>query len=307
MGLVSKFKEFRQGNKKKEAEEPVDESEMSFLDHLEELRWHLMRSLIAILAFGVYFFIYRKWFVEEIIMVPFTSDAPINQFLCQIGFCGEEVVIDYQVLHPTELFLKSIMISFVGGLVLSFPYILWEMWRFIKPGLHDHERKGTRWIVFVMSLLFFAGIAFSYFIILPFSIRFLATFELFGEISIAWRIGYVLSFFAQIILAGGILFEMPILAYFLAKIGVITPEFLVRYRRHAIVVLLLISAIITPPDVLSQVLIFIPLLLLYQVSIRVVKVVHRNKERALAKEKEEEAKMREAALTQQPPSNGSES
>ena len=236
-------------------------------------------------------------------MVPFSSAAPLNQFLCEIGFCGDEIVIDYQVLHPTERFLKAIMISFVGGFILAFPYIVWEMWRFIKPGLHSHEKRGLRWIVFIMSFLFFAGIAFSYFVILPFSIRFLATFELFGEISNSWRIGYVLSFFVQIIMAGGILFEMPILAYFLAKIGLISPEFLVKYRRHAIVVLLLISAIITPPDVISQILIFIPLFLLYQVSIRVVKVVHRNQEKARQKEKEEDEKRRKEALAKVEPGN----
>lgn len=304
MGLVSKFKDFRKGSsKKKEKKEIVDESEMSFLDHLEELRWHFVRALIAIVAFGIYFFVYREWFMEEIIMLPFKETAPINELLCRMGFCGDKVVIDYQVLHPTELFLKSIMISFVGGFVLAFPYIIWELWRFIKPGLHSHEKKGLRWIVFIMSFLFFAGIAFSYYVILPFSIRFLATFKLFGDITIAWRLGYVISFFVQIIMAGGILFEMPILAYFLAKIGLISPEFLVKYRRHAIVVLLLISAIITPPDVISQILIFIPLFLLYQVSIRVVRVVHRNQEKARQKEKEEDEKRRKEALAKVDPTN----
>lgn len=310
MSLIGKFKDFRKKNKEKAKmakKEPIDESEMSFLDHLEELRWHLMRSVISVVVFATFFFVKRIWFVEDIIMVPFTSKAPLNQLLCKIGLCGADIEIDFQVIHPTEQFLQSIMISLVGGIVLSFPYIIWEVWRFIKPGLHSHEKKGMRWTVLMMSMLFFIGVAFSYFIILPFSIRFLASFELMPGIVNQWRIGYALSFFAQLILAGGLLFEMPILAYFLAKIGVISPAFLVRYRRHAIVVLLVISAIITPPDVTSQVLIFFPLLLLYQVSIRVVKVVHRNQERALAKEKAEEAKMRAAALTKTSPSDETKS
>jgi len=297
VSFIGKFKNFRKKNKeeaKKEGKEPKEENEMSFLDHLEELRWHLMRSIIAVVVFATFFFIKRVWFIEDIIIVPFRSYAPLNKLLCRFGLCGQDVPIDFQVIHPTEQFLQAIMISMVGGLVLSFPYIIWEVWRFIKPGLHSHEKKGMRWTVFMMSMLFFIGVAFAYFIILPFSIRFLASFELMPGIANQWRIGYALGFFAQLILAGGLLFEMPILAYFLAKIGVISPAFLVSYRRHAIVVLLLISAIITPPDVTSQVLIFLPLLILYQISIRVVKVVHRNQERALAKEKAQEAAMRAA-------------
>lgn len=301
MALIEKFKAFRKKNKKKPKEE-VEESEMSFLDHLEELRWHLMRSMISIVAFAVFFFVKRDWFMNDIIIVPFTKEAPLNQLLCKMGMCvGDTLKIDFQVIHPTEQFLKAIMISLVGGLVLSFPYILWEVWRFIKPGLHPHEKKGMRWTVFIMSMLFFLGISFAYFVILPFSISFLANFQLMEGIINQWRIGYALGFFAQIVLAGGLLFEMPILAYFLAKIGVISPSFLVRYRRHAIVVLLLIAAVLTPPDVTSQILIFFPLLTLYQVSIRVVKVVHRNQERELAKEKAEEARMRAEGVSKTPP------
>ncbi|MEO0472689.1 MAG: twin-arginine translocase subunit TatC, partial [Bacteroidota bacterium] len=186
---------------------------------------------------------------------------------------------------PYEQFLKSLSISFVGGFIFAFPYFIWEIWRFIKPGLHPKERKGLRGNVFIMSMLFFLGVSFAYYVILPFAVQFLSNYSLYEGVSNDWRIGNVISMVTQIVIAGGILFEMPILVYYLSKMGILTPQFMKKYRRHATVVLLVLSAIITPPDVVSQILIFFPLSILYEISIRICKRVYKRAAKEAAKEK----------------------
>lgn len=262
---------------------------MSFLDHLEELRWHLVRSIIAVLFFAVFFFINREWLLNEVILKPFQVDFPLNQLLCQLrdSLCIDKIDVEFLAITPYEKFLKALSLSAIGGFILAFPYVLWEVWRFIKPGLHAKEKNGLRGNIFVMSLLFFAGVAFAYYIIAPFSIQFLAGFTLADGIANQWRIGSVIALVTQLALAGGILFEMPIMVYYLTKLGIITPELMKRYRRHSLVVLLILSAVITPPDVLSQILIFIPLSGLYQLSIGISSfVVRKEKEQAEAERAE---------------------
>lgn len=256
---------------------------MSFLEHLEELRWHLVRSVLAIVFFGIGAFFFVGWILDNIILAPFHSDFPLHRLMCKLdaSLCFDKVPVEFIAISPYEQFLKSISISLIIGLILSFPYLIWEIWRFIKPGLHDRERKGLRGTVLVMSLLFFTGIAFAYYVIAPFSVQFLATYQLSPEIQNQWKIGNVISMITQIVLGGGIIFEMPVIIYYLAKIGLITPEFMVKYRRHSVVVLLIIAAIITPPDWISQILIFIPLYILYEISINIAKVVSRNREKEL--------------------------
>ncbi|MEM7368913.1 MAG: twin-arginine translocase subunit TatC [Bacteroidota bacterium] len=288
MGVFSKSKANNNGQQKKEdpenKEKTGEEKEMSFLEHLEELRWHLMRSIIAILLVGIVLFINIQWFIADVVLAPMQSDFPTNEILSRLR--GLDVAESIQVMiiaiTPYEQFLRALTVSAIGGFIFSFPYIIWEIWRFIKPGLHNNEKKGLRGNVVVMSLLFFIGISFSYFIITPFALQFFSTFQIMEGVENQWRIGNIIAMITQIAIAGGLIFEMPIIVYYLSKIGLLTPEIMKAYRRHAIVVLLILAAIITPPDWITQILIFIPLTLLYETSIRISAMVARKREAALA-------------------------
>ncbi|MEM6347807.1 MAG: twin-arginine translocase subunit TatC [Bacteroidota bacterium] len=279
MALLTKFTDYRQQSKKEVKEE---EKEMSFLDHLEELRWHLFRSVIAIAVCALAVGINIQWIFDNVIYYPLQYEFPTHQFLCQFssGACEGNILGDLIAIKPTEQFLKSIGISIILGIIVAFPYLIWEVWRFIKPGLHKHERRGMRGNVAIMSLLFFTGICFAYYIILPFAIKFLAAFSISDQVANTWRFGEVISLITQVVIAGGIVFEMPIVVYYLSKLGFVTPEGMKRYRKIAIVVLLVLSAVITPPDVISQVLIFFPLMGLYQLSIAISRRVQRGAEKA---------------------------
>ena len=283
MGVIGNLKKRRGDGKKKD--EPA--KEMSFLDHLEELRWHVFRSLGVIVFFAIFFFYNHEWLVTDVILGPFQVDFPVNNFLCSLreSLCITEIKVSFLAITPYEQFLKALSLSAVGGLILAFPYVLWEVWRFVKPGLHANEQKGLKGNILIMSLLFFAGVAFSYYIITPFSIQFLSSFTLAEGIENQWRIGSVISLVTQISLAGGILFEMPILVFYLTKLGVITPAFMKAYRKHAYVILLILAAVITPPDVLSQILIFIPLFILYEISIGISRAVLKKEKKELETEK----------------------
>ena len=273
MGIIAKFKQFRgknaQNGQGKESDASSTEKEMSFLDHLEELRWHLIRGGTAIVIFAIALFVKIEWLTEYVVLYPYKNTFPTHRLLCSLreSLCFEELPVTFLAISPYEQFIKSITFSFIGGFVLAFPYFIWEMWRFIKPGLKTNEVKGLRGNVFIISVLFFIGIAFSYFVVLPFAIQFLSNYQLAPGVENQWRIGSVVGMVAQVVLAGGVLFEMPIIVYYLTKIGLLSPSFMKKYRRHAIVVLLILSAMITPPDVISQILIFFPLILLYQISI----------------------------------------
>ncbi|MFK7972574.1 MAG: twin-arginine translocase subunit TatC [Bacteroidia bacterium] len=275
-------KQIKDAKKAASDENPEPPKEMSFLDHLEELRWHLVRSLVAILLVAIVIFIYRNWVTDNIYLAPYGRDFPLYQWLAEMGikdFGGINVTT--QAIGPYDQFLLALGMAFMGGFIVAFPYILWEFWRFLKPGLHNHERNRFRGAVFILSVLFFAGIAFGYYIIVPFSVSFLADFQLSAAVENQWRINKVISMINQIVIAGGLVFEMPVLVYILSKMGVVTPDAMKRYWRHATVVLLLLSALITPPDVLSQVLIFIPLAILYRFSIAISAFVNRKREKEL--------------------------
>jgi sec-independent protein translocase protein TatC len=178
-----------------------------------------------------------------------------------------------------EQFTRGILIAAIGGFVMAFPYIMWELWRFIRPAMVTKETKLTKSAVFMVSSLFFVGVAFAYFIIAPFAISFFANYQLSPEIQNIWRIGKVIGLVVQLCLAGGILFELPAATYFLSKVGILTPEAMRQYRRHAIVVTMVLSAMITPPDVVSQVLLVVPILLLYEFSILISRRVQRKRQR----------------------------
>lgn len=253
-----------------------DESEMSFLDHLEALRWHLVRSVVALLVFGIALFI-AKDFVVFILEWPRSEHFPTYRFFCWASdatcFFPPEFSLD--IKSPTEAFLTHIRVSVIFGLILTFPYIFWEIWRFIKPALHKNEIRAARGIVFYCSFLFITGVLFGYFVITPFAITFLANYQFGTDLRFEPNLSEYVSSIINFTFPTGIVFEMPIAVYFLSKIGLVTPEFLKAYRRHAFIIILVLAAVVTPPDVVTQFLIGIPLFGLYEVSIvisrRVVK------------------------------------
>ncbi len=252
------------------------ETEMTFLDHLEELRWHIIRSLIAIIAVGITLFIFQKWLFKYIIFGPTHQDFISYQWICGLSeavglgdtMCLEPPVFRKQAIGFGEAFITSIKVSFIAGFIAAFPYVFYEFWRFIKPGLYPKERKATRGVVFICSFLFLTGVCFGYFIIAPFAVNFLAGYTIPGvenSPTLSSFINYMVMFTAP----AGLIFELPVLVYFLARVGLVTPQTMKQYRRHSIIGILLLAALITPPDVVTQFLIGIPLYFLYELSIMV--------------------------------------
>lgn len=256
---------------------------MSFLDHLEELRWHLIRSLISIMVFAIAAFLSKKIIFHEIILAPSRTDFWTYRMMCKISdminssvLCIDELPFIIQSRQMTGQFTMHLTSSFVIGLILAFPYTFWEIWRFVKPGLYDSEKKITRGSVFFVTLLFAIGIMFGYYIVSPISINFLSNYQLDPSISNEFDIISYVSTLTMLVLASGLMFQLPIVIYFLTKAGIVTPAFLRTYRKHSIIIILVVSAIITPPDVVSQVLIALPLILLYEISIFISKSIIKN-------------------------------
>lgn len=272
-------------------QEESGEKEMSFLEHLEELRWHVIRALVAVVVFTIGAFIMAPWIFENIIFGPARASFPTFQFLCKLGnyigsegLCVQDIPFKIQSRNMTGQFTMHIMSSFVIGLVIAFPYVVWEFWRFIKPGLQASERKYSRGAVGSVSLLFFMGISFGYFVIAPWMVYFLANYSISDIIVNEFDITSYVSTVVMMVLGSGLLFQLPVVIYFLTKIGIVTPEFLRKYRKHSIVIILIIAAIVTPPDPLSQTLITIPLYMLFEISILISASVAKRK----AKEEAEE-------------------
>jgi sec-independent protein translocase protein TatC len=267
----------------------TEPGQMSFLEHLEELRWHIIRALVAIVVFAVGAFAAKEFVWGTLILAPTKVDFWTFRQFCRIGtlvgsdaFCMESMPFIIQSRKMTGQFTMHIYSSAVIGLIFAFPYVFWEIWRFIAPGLYDNERKLSRGAVFFVSLLFITGVLFGYFIVTPISVNFLGHYQVDPTILNEFDITSYVSILITLILACGLLFQLPIVVYFLSKAGLITPALLINYRRHAIVVILVISALVTPPDPVTQLLVTLPLLLLYQASIGISKVVLRRKARAEA-------------------------
>lgn len=258
-----------------------DHNEMSFLDHLEELRWHLIRSTMVIVILGFVAFLMREFIFDTIIFGPKNPDFPTYGVFCKLSrmigfseaFCNNEPLFRIQSRVMAGQFSAHIWTSIWAGFIIGFPYVLYEMWKFISPGLYEKERKHSRGFILVASLLFFMGVLFGYYVVAPLSINFLGGYqvseEVFNDIDLA---SYISTVRAAVI-ACGLIFELPIIIYFLTKIGLVTPEVLRKYRKVALVIVLILSAIITPPDVASQIIVAVPVLILYQISIYISKVV----------------------------------
>lgn len=264
------------------------EKEMSFLDHLEVLRWHLIRISVAILVGAIATFSFKKILFDRILLAPSQTDFITYKWLCALGdkynspgLCIKELPFTLISNSMSGQFSTHIWISIVAGIILVFPFILWEVWRFISPALYTKERSYAAAFIIVSSLLFFLGVLFGYYIISPLSIQFLVSYQVSDLVHNYIPLGSYFSTLKSSVLASGIMFELPIVIYFLTKFGIVTPTFLRTYRRHAIVIVLIIAAIITPPDVLSQTIVSIPVLFLYEVSIIISAVIYKKQQKAL--------------------------
>lgn len=272
-------------------QEPIEEKEMSFLDHLEELRWHLIRSLAAVVIFTIGAFMSAKWIFENIVFAPARTDFPTFKALCRLGnflgyegLCITDIPFKVQSRNMTGQFTMHIMASFILGFMIAFPYVAWEIWRFIKPGLQLKERKYSRGAVAAISILFFFGVMFGYYVIAPWMVYFLATYSISDMVINEFDITSYVSTVVMLVFGSGLLFQLPVVIYFLTKIGIVTPEFLRKYRKHSIIIILIVAAIVTPPDPLSQMLITIPLYLLFEISILISSSVAKSKAREEAEE-----------------------
>lgn len=260
-----------------------DKAEMSFLDHLEVLRWHLVRSTIAILLFMTVAFVFKGFVFDQIILAPQSSDFLTYRLFCDLShwldlgnkLCFEDISFSLINIAMSGQFTTHILVSAIAGFILAFPYILIEVWRFISPGLKKSERRSAFALVFWGTILFMSGVLFGYYVIAPLSVQFLGNYTVSSTVSNSISLNSYISTLTSIVLACAIVFQLPIIVYFLSKIGLITPQLMKTYRRHSIVIVLILSAIITPPDITSQILVAIPLVILYEVSIFISRMVVR--------------------------------
>jgi sec-independent protein translocase protein TatC len=272
-----------------------EEKEMSFLDHLEELRWHVVRSVAAIFIMMIAAFVFTEFIFDNIIFAPGKVDFVTFRWLCRLGeitnldgLCVTEIPMKIQSRFLMGQFTMQLTASFVIGLCVAFPYVAWEMWSFVSPGLYNKEKKGSRGAVFSVSALFLIGVAFGYFILSPMTIAFLANYTISDMIQNEFDITSYVSTITALVLGSGLLFQLPVVIFFLTKVGIVTPQFLRQYRKHAVITILIVGAIITPsPDPLSQSLISIPLYILYEISIFISAIEVKRK----AKRELEEARL----------------
>lgn len=269
--------------------EPTEKrkDEMPFLRHLEVLRWHIVRSLIALLIGTIFVFVNKYFVFDHIILAPKNIDFITYKVLCALDtalglgerLCLTEIGFKVINIDLTAQFLMHIKVSFTLGFLIASPYVFWELWRFLKPGLQKKERRYSRGMVFYLTMLFAIGVAFGYYILTPFSINFLGNYNVSGEVANTINLKSYIGTLTSLVLASGIIFELPMMTYFLSKIGLITPSLMRKYRKHALIIILILSGIITPPDIASQVIISFPLYFLYEISIFISARVTRRIER----------------------------
>lgn len=262
--------------------------EMTFLEHLEALRWHLIRSVLAIMIFAVIAFFYREVVFDGILLAAMYPDFLTYRALCWLShtllhdnsLCIEAMHFYLINVSMSGQFTTHMKVSLFAGLVLAFPYLLWEVWRFIKPALYHKERRYASGLVFWGSFLFFSGIAFGYYLIAPMSIYFLGNYQVSSLVTNQIHVGSFIDTVVVTTFGSGLLFELPIVVYFLAKVGIVSAAFLRRTRRISYVIILIVAAIITPPDATSQIIVSIPLFLLYEVSIFIARKIEREQGRS---------------------------
>ena len=276
---------------------------MTFIDHLEELRWHVVRALAAVIVFTIAAFLAKDLVFHDIILGPSRTDFWTYRMMCQWGayvgsdaLCIDELPFVLQSREMSAQFTMHITTSFVVGLIIAFPYVFWEIWRFVSPALYDNERSLSTGAVFFVSLLFLLGTLFGYYMVAPLSINFLANYQVDPSIINEFDINSYISTLTMLVLACALMFQLPMVVLFLTKLGVATPESMRAYRKLSIVIILIVSAIITPPDITSQIMISLPLMVLYEVSIYLSAIILRRKrkqDQAELKALEERERLRE--------------
>ncbi len=258
--------------------------EMSFVEHLDELRKYLFRSIVGVLVFAIVAFFFKDVIFETVIFGPRDSNFITNRLLCELSkainvgsLCINQNKFNIINIELAGQFKAHILISFIAGLMVGFPYVISQLWAFVKPALKTYEIKKSRGIVFVVSILFTIGVLFGYFIIVPLTINFLGSYSISSEITNQISFNSYISTITTISLSTGLVFELPVLVYFLSKIGLLTPKVMKKRRKHAIVIAFILSGIITPPDVFSQFLVALPLIGLYEFSISISKRVDKKR------------------------------
>lgn len=259
-------------------------NEMSFLDHLEDLRWLLVRSTIAVLVAATVVFFISDFIFDTVLFGPTKPEFITYRVFCQLSsaigidtICVDSINFIIQNTSMEGQITILIWTCITGGFILAFPYILWELWKFISPALYEKERKNAKLFIFIASILFFIGVLFGYYIIIPMSVNFFASFTVSSVIKNEFNLESYIGMLKTSIIACGLFFEMPIIIYFLTRLGIVTAEFLRKYRKYAIVLVLIVAAIITPPDVVSQVIVAIPMLIIYEGSIFISAAVGKKK------------------------------
>ncbi|MFW5822795.1 MAG: twin-arginine translocase subunit TatC [Tangfeifania sp.] len=263
-------------------------AEMSFLEHLEELRWHIIRSALAVVILAVIAFVLKDFIFNTVILNPRTPEFWTNRMFAKLAdWAGTEALkINQQPLELISIkiagqFMTHIWVSIIAGFIIASPVVFYEFWRFIKPALYDNEKKYAGGAVFFTSVLFLMGVLFGYFLIVPLSVHFLGSYNVSGEVTNQINLKSYIGSVTSISLAAGVVFLIPIFSYFLSKVGLITPQFMKTYRKHAYVIMLLLSAIITPPDVFSQIMVCFPLVFLYEIGILISKRVVKKREKEM--------------------------
>ena len=263
-------------------------NEMSFLDHLEDLRWLLVRSSVAIIIMACVTYIFSDYVFDSIIFGPANANFITYRFFCDashfLGFADSICITELPFVIQNTSMEGQVNIfvwtCITAGFILSFPYILWELWKFISPALYDKEKKNARLFIFLASVLFFLGVLFGYYVIVPMSVNFVATFSVSNVVKNEFNLESYIGMIKTSVIAAGLFFELPIIIYFLTKLGLITPAFLRKYRKYAVLILLIVAAIVTPPDVVSQITVAVPMWLIYEasifISVFVVKKVKEN-------------------------------
>ena len=255
-----------------------EEKEMSFLDHLEELRWRIVKSVIAILILSVVMWFFKEWMIQNLFIAMTKPDFISFQFMCDyLNICIGDIPIRFQSNKVGSQFSYALMMSLVGGFILAFPYVFYQLWSFVKPGLKANEKNAVSGLTFFVTLLFLVGVVFGYIVVAPLCIQFFGGFSLASEFENIWMIGSFMSLIISSVIFTGLLFLLPIVIYILTKIGIVTADFLRKYRKHSIVGVLILSALITPPDFISQVIVSIPIILLYEIGILISARVERRR------------------------------
>lgn len=265
-----------------------NQAEMSFLDHLEELRWHIVRSASAIFVFAIVAFVMKEFIFDVVILHPRLPEFWTNRMFAKLGdLVGSEAVkinqvpLKMQSINIAGQFSTHIMVSIIAGFIIASPVVFYEFWRFVKPALYDKEKKHAGGAVFFTSILFLMGVLFGYYLIVPLSIHFLGTYQVSSDVENMINLRSYIGSVTSISLAAGVVFLIPIFSYFLSKVGIITPEFMKTYRKHSYIVMLLLSAVITPPDIFSQVMVCFPLVFLYEIGIMISRSVVKKREKEM--------------------------